>query len=148
MKTYGLPFFSLLVLAAVMTLACGSPRKIVNNCGPVAPSNSTGSLESVTLCPPVADAQQYPGGQVSFAAIGVYTTQPSPALISTGVMWGACQGEAATNDVSVANGVAKCASGASGTYTVWGTGTASVICNVIGPCGACGPTGTAQLTCP
>jgi len=146
MKTYGLPLFCLLVLAFVLTLACGSQQRIVTSCGKFAPSNNTGSLESVTLCPSVADADQFPGGEVPFAAIGVYSTQPSPALIPTGLIWGACIGDATTNDVTVANGTAKCASGASGQYTVWATG--SPICNVIGPCGACGPTGTAQLTCP
>lgn len=148
MKTYGLPLLSLLVMAFAITLACGSPRKIVTSCGSFAGSNTTGSVESVTVCPGVADAQQFPGGQVPFLAIGVYSTDPSPALIKTQVLWGACQGEAATNDVTVANGVAKCAAGASGTYTVWGTAVPASVCNVIGPCGACGPTGTAQLICP
>jgi len=147
MKTYGLSLLSLLILAFVMTPACGSPQpKVKTNCGPVASSNNTGGLQSVSLCPTVADAQQYPDGQVPFLAIGVYTTQPSPALIPSGVVWGACQNQQLTNDVTVTNGTAKCAAGASGTYTVWATG--SPICNVIGPCGACGPTGTAQLTCP
>jgi len=147
MKAYGISLLSLLILAFVITLACGSPRpKVKTNCGSFAGSNSTGGLESVSLCPSVADAQQYPDGQVPFLAIGTYTTQPSPALIPTGVVWGACIGEANTNDVTVANGVAKCASGASGTYTVWATGTP--VCLLVGPCGACGPTGTAQLTCP
>jgi hypothetical protein len=149
MKTYGLPLFVLFILAAVITLACGSPKKVVTNCGSYAGSNTTGALESVTVCPAVADAQQYPGGQVPFLAIGTYTTQPSPALIPTETTWGACQGEAATNDVTVSQtGEAKCVAGASGLYTVWVTGTQGVHCNVIGPCGACGPTGTAQLTCP
>lgn len=147
MKTYGFPLFFLFILAAII-LACGSPQKVVTNCGPYAGSNTTGGLESVTVCPAVADAQQYPGDEVPFLAIGTYTTQPSPALIPTDVLWGACQGEAATNDVTVVNGVAKCASGASGTYIVWATGTSGIMCNVISPCGACGPTGTAQLTCP
>jgi len=146
MKTYGLPLFFLVVLAFLITLACGSPQKVMTNCGSFASSNNSGSLQSVTVCPAVADAEQFPGGQVPFTAIGVYSTQPSPALIPSGVIWGACQGEANTNEVTVANGVAKCASGASGTYTVWATG--SPVCLVVGPCGACGPTGTAQLTCP
>lgn len=147
MKTYGISLLPLLMLAFVMTLACGSPEpKIKTNCGSFAGSNPTGGLESVSLCPTVADPQQYPDGQVPFVAVGVYTTQPSPALIRSGVIWGVCQNEQTTSDVTVAKGVAKCAAGASGTYTVWAT--ANPICNVIGPCGACGPTGTAQLTCP
>lgn len=145
MRTFCLSLFALFILAVAITLACGSPQKVVTNCGPYA-SNTTGGLESVTVCPSVADAQQYPGDEVPFVAVGTYTTQPSPALIPTGALWGACKSGVNTNDVSVVNGVAKCASGASGTYTVWVT--AAPVCLVVGPCGACGITGTAQLTCP
>jgi hypothetical protein len=145
MKTFGLPLFFLLLAAAVITLACGSPLKVATNCGSYG-SNTTGSLESVTLCPAVADASQYPNGEVPFVGIGTFTTAPSPAAMPTAAIWGACQDEAATNGVTVVNGTATCAAGASGTYTVWGTW--SPVCLVIGPCGACGPTGTAQLTCP
>ncbi len=138
---------SLFIVAFVITLGCGSPlSKVKTSCGSYAGSNMNGSLQSVSVCPAIADAQQYPDGKVSFDAIGVYTTQPSPALIPSGVIWGVCQNQQTTNEVTVTNGVAQCASGATGTYTVWATG--NPVCNVIGPCGACGPTGKAQLTCP
>jgi len=147
MKTCGLPFipfFVLFVVASTFVLSCGSSNRItVPGCGSFASSNETGSLQSVTVCPAVADAQ---GSSIQFTAIGTYTTSPSPALMPTGVIWGACQQGQLTSDVTVANGLAKCASGASGTYTVWATG--NPVCNVIGPCGACGPTGNAELTCP
>jgi hypothetical protein len=148
MKNCAVSFFSILILAAVITLACGSPQKIMTGCSSFAGSNTTGSLESVAVCPAVADAQQYPGGQVPFVAVGAYTTQPSPAVIPTGVTWGACQGEANTNDVTFVSGVAKCASGASGTYNVYAIG-GYTECEHIGPCGTgCVISGTAQLTCP
>jgi len=72
MKTYGISLLSLLILAGVITLACGSPQpKVKTNCGSFAGSNTTGGLQSVSLCPSVADAQQYSDGQVPFVAIGV-----------------------------------------------------------------------------
>jgi hypothetical protein len=42
MRKYGLPVFFLAVLAIAVTLACGSPARI---------------LQSVSLSPPTADAQ-------------------------------------------------------------------------------------------
>ena len=149
MKKYALLSFLFLVAVAIaITLACGSAQKVVTNCGPLAGPNTTGGLESVAVCPAVADAQQYPGGEVPFIAVGVYTTQPSPAIIPTGVVWGACQGEANTNDVTFVGGAAKCASGASGTYNVYAIGGVTE-CEHVGPCGTgCVITGTAQLTCP
>jgi hypothetical protein len=150
MRSYGLPsFFLLVVLAIAITLACGSPTShMVANCSSNPTATNPGEPQSVTLCPAVADAQDYPGGQVPFTAIGAYNTSPSPALLPKPVIWGACQQNQSTTGVTVSStGVAQCAPGASGTYTVWATG-GSILCNVIGPCGACGPTGNAKLTCP
>ncbi|HTW57968.1 MAG TPA: hypothetical protein VMD99_07560 [Terriglobales bacterium] len=147
MRTFGPQwFFFLFLLAAAITLACGSSQHAMTGCGSVAGSNTTGSLQSVSVCPATADAQQYSDGEVPFAAVGVYSTQPSPASL-TAVVWGVCQQGQPTDLVTVTEtGVAKCGAGASGTYTVWATGTP--VCNVVGPCGACGPTGKAELTCP
>jgi hypothetical protein len=143
MKNIGPYFLFVLLIAAAIMLACGSQPPIASNCGTTATNN--GTLQSVTVCPASADAQNYPGGLVQFVAIGEYTTPPSPAVPKP-VQWGACQNNQSTNGVTVSNtGLAQC-SGASGTYTVWAT--AGLECNVIGPCGACGPTGRAQLTCP
>jgi hypothetical protein len=141
-------FFFLLVLAGVITLACGSPTAPVSAACGSAPTATNGNApQSVSVCPAAVDAKNYPGGLVQFVAIGDFTTGPSPAMPKP-VMWGACQDNAPTTGITVSStGVAHCASGASGTYTVWATG-GPVVCNVIGPCGACGPTGKAQLTCP
>ena len=69
MKRYGPQFFFLfLVLAAALTLACGtSPGRL---------------LASVALSPVQADAQDYPGGLVQFTATGTYTKPPSPAILA------------------------------------------------------------------
>jgi hypothetical protein len=149
MRSYSLLSFSfLLVLAVAIILACGSPSSpITPNCGSNPTVTNPGVLQSVMLCPAAADAQDYPDGQVQFIAIGAYNTQPSPALLKT-VVWGACQQNQSTTGVTVSNaGVAQCASGASGTYTVWATG-GPILCNLVSPCGECGPTGSAKLTCP
>jgi len=149
MKSYGLPFsFFLLVLAAAITLACGSSvSHVAPSCSSAPTVANPGMPQSLILCPAVADAKDYPNGQVQFIAIGSYNTSPSPALPKP-VLWGACQQNQSTTGVTVSTaGIAQCASGASGTYTVWATG-GPVLCNVIGPCGACGPTAFAKLTCP
>jgi len=149
MRTFGPQlFFFLLLLAAAITLACGSPTKPVLAACNSAPTAVNGqSPESVILCPPSADANDYPDGLVQFVAIGNFSSPPSPALPEY-AMWGACQDKQFTSGVTVSSkGVAQCASGASGTYTVWATA-GPVVCLVVGPCGDCGPTGSAQLTCP
>jgi|SRR5208282_222412 hypothetical protein len=143
MKHSALPFLFLFVLAvaAAITLACGS--------------SSPRTLQSVSITPATANAQDYPDGQVPFTAAGSYTHPPSP-VTPISATWGACttDGSATTAVTVSSNGVAQCASGASGTYQVWAfdmsliPGTAN--CNVITACGGgCGRvTGTAQLTCP
>jgi hypothetical protein len=135
--------FCLLVFAAAMTLACGSS------------STPFRTLQSVTISPATADAQDYPDGQVPFAATGFYNLSPTKVVPLTAT-WGACMQQTPTTAVSVsASGAAQCATGASGTYTVWAfdtvppaPGTAS--CNVVNACGGgCERvTGTAELICP
>lgn len=132
-------FLFLLVAAAMMCLACGS--------------SADRMLQSVTLSPAAADAQNYPGGQVQFTATGYYSAAPSP-VTPLSATWGACeQSGNSTQSVSIsATGVAQCAAGAVGTYNVWAfdTNPATATCNAINACGGgCGRvTGTAQLTCP
>ncbi len=143
MTKYGLSVSILAILTIAITLACGS-------------SPSPRSLQSVSLSPPTADAQ---GNPVQFTATGYFNEQPSPATL-TAANWGACYQNQRTTAVSVsAEGVAQCAAGAVGTYTVWawaesaagscGGNNGEVPAN---PCGGasaqCQPTGTAQLTCP
>jgi len=139
-----LPFSCfLLILAGAIALACGSPS---------APRNMSGLLELVTISPAVADAQNYPDGQVQFTATGYYSTPPFQVtpLLAT---WGACYQDAPTNGVSVsANGLARCVAGAAGTYTVWAwaPSNAAVCPTFVGLCGTggCQVTGATLLTCP
>ena len=143
MKRYGPQFFLvLLVLVAAFALACGVSQPRL--------------LESVALTPASADAQSYPGGMVPFTATGTYNKSPSPVVPLTAT-WGACDSTgASTSQVSVSStGVAHCATGAVGTYTVWAfdvivaaPGTAT--CQAFNNCGwGCGRvTGTSLLTCP
>lgn len=140
MKRYGPQLFLfLLVLAAAITLACGtSPNRM---------------LESVTLSPALADAQNYPGGLVQFTATGAYTKPPSP-VTPLPASWGACDSSgASTSQVSVSStGLAQCATGTVGIYEVWAFDEIPGKVPCAGPsiCGrACGQvTGTALLTCP
>jgi hypothetical protein len=139
MRKYGLSVFFLAILAIAITQACGSSPRI---------------LQSVSLSPPTADAQ---GSPVQFTATGYFNEQPSPMKLLT-ANWGACYQNQATAAVSVsASGVAQCAAGAVGTYTVWAwaerggdsCGPAGTIpVNPCGGAGECQVTGTAQLTCP
>jgi hypothetical protein len=154
MRTFGPQFLlvlllSLLVAAAAITLACGSSPIKPNNCStsPTGP-NTTGALESVSLCPAVADAAQFPNGEVQFIASGVYNTAPLMVTPLQTTGWGACQAGAGTNDVVISSaGVAKCAAGASGTYSVYTS--VPTNCEHVGPCGTgCMISGYAKLTCP
>ncbi|MGP0017113.1 MAG: hypothetical protein ACLPHP_00980 [Candidatus Sulfotelmatobacter sp.] len=134
-------FLFLLVLAAAMTLACGS--------------SASRTLQSVTISPASADAQNFPGGLVQFTATGIYAAPPSP-VAPLAATWGACdQSGNVTSAVSVSSsGVAQCKSGAAGTYQVWAfdlvTPPGGAECLAETVCGGgCGRvTGTAQLICP
>jgi hypothetical protein len=132
-------FLFLLVMAATISLGCGA--------------SGVRMLQSVTLSPATADAQNYPDGQVQFIATGNYSAPPSP-VTPLSATWGACdQDGGITQNVSVSpSGLAQCATGALGTYTVWAfdTNPSKVTCNAIDACGGgCGRvTGTAQITCP
>jgi hypothetical protein len=140
MRRYAPQFLLLLlVLAAAMTLACAS--------------SASHTLQSVTISPASADAQNYAGGLVQFTATGTYTAPPSP-VTPLAATWGVCdQSGNGTSEISVsASGVAQCASGAAGTYKVWAfdLNTKGATCDVVTACGGgCGRvTGAAQLTCP
>lgn len=108
MEKLGLAF-SLLALAvtASLTLSCG------------ARSQGQGPLQSITLNPATADAQDYPNNQVQFVATGYYTN-PSRTVTPLSATWGVCYQNAATSAISVTStGLAQCASGVVGTYSVW-----------------------------
>lgn len=137
-------------LAGCMFLACGG---------------SPGQIQSITLSPPSADAQNYPNGKVPFVATGHYNAAPT-TVTPLQASWGVAS-EQLVNGVETfgfangalsvdTNGVAQCTAGASGTYAVG----AWVNLAVNGPPPGCpsGPfgqpyaclavLGTAQLTCP
>ncbi len=128
----------LLLLVAVVNSGCGSSRH----------------LQSVTLTPPTADAQNFANGQVPFAATGTFTKPPSPVnLTSKDVLWcvgssdGGCVGNANPGATVDQTGVAHCNPGFTGTATVL-AGTPSMV--MVNP--DSGPLlkvfGSAQLTCP
>jgi hypothetical protein len=139
MRKYGLSVLLLAVIAIVITLACGSSPRM---------------LQSVSLSPATADAQ---GGPVPFTATGYFNEQPSPEKLLT-ANWGVCYQNQRTTGVSVSpDGVAQCAVGTVGIYTVWAVAqrggdscgpAGTVPANPCGGAGQCQVTGTAQLTCP
>ena len=140
MRKYAPSVFLLAVLAIAITLACGSSPRV---------------LQSVSLSPAIADGQ---GSPVQFTATGYFNDQPSPVKL-VAANWGACYQNQRTTAVTVSSeGLARCAAGAVGTYTVWawaesaadscGGNNGEVPANPCGGGGQCQPTGTAHLTCP
>jgi len=125
------------------------PASLVLSCGTKSPGQDP--LQSITLSPATADAQDYPNGQVPFTATGYYS-DPSRTVTPLSAGWGTCYQEASTNAVSVSpGGVAQCTPGAVGTYTIWADDPPfpNVACLAITACGGgCFVAGTAQLTCP
>jgi len=129
-----------LVVAASVALSCGSAADPVQ-------------LQSITLSPSAADAKDYPNGQVQFTATAYYSNNPTLGVPLTTSGWGSCYQNLATDEVTVSRtGVARCASGAAGTYTVWANAPPNVNgpnCLAITACGGgCFVAGTAHLTCP
>lgn len=148
MKIRSLAFSSLLLFLAALMLACGSPKvPALGNCGAVTAQNSSGSLQSISLCPAVADARQYPGNQVQFVATGEFNTSPSPVRPVKTQTWGACYQSSPTTNVTIsATGLAQCAPGAAGTYVIFASNQPN--CSAITACGGgCQVTGYAWLTC-
>lgn len=133
--------FFLVVFLIALTLVLASA-----SCG----SNSSmgaSQLQSITVNPPSADAQNYPDGEVPFEATGNYIN-PTRKITPQAAAWVACGQNAPTNDASVnSSGVAQCASGAKGTYQI--NAYVMTNCNLITACGGgCTVVGSAQLTCP
>jgi hypothetical protein len=129
-------FLLCLFMISLLALSCGAVSQ-----------GQQGQLQSITLSPAMANARDYPGWQVPFVATGVYIN-PAHKVTPQPAAWGACQQNAPTNEVSVSSrGVAQCASGATGAYSVFAFD--MTMCNVITVCGGgCTVVGTAQLTCP
>jgi hypothetical protein len=126
---------SVLVLIGAITLACGTSS----------PQNHV--LQSIAVNPASADAN---GKAVQFTATGTYD-KPPIHVTPQPATWGACYQNVPTSDVSVtSNGLAQCASGAAGIYTVFAFDPGNKGCVAVDPCGngTCIITGSAQLTCP
>ncbi len=132
---------ALLLVAASITLACSN--------------NPQRQLQSISVSPSTADAQNF-NNEVQFTATGTYNRSPI-TVTPLPANWGAAdQNGGTTTAVTIdSNGLAQCASGASGVYSIgaWDLmdATAKVTCDSIGPFGEPGCNavlGTAQLTCP
>lgn len=82
-------------------------------------SSSQHQLQSITLSPASADAQQYSDGQVQFVVTGYYNTAPLTAA-PLPAKWGACYQSSPTAEISInSTGVAQCGVGAVGKYVIW-----------------------------
>jgi hypothetical protein len=105
----------------------------------------------IRLNPATADAHDYHDGQVPFIATGYYVN-PSHTVKPQSATWVACQQDGPiTTEVSVTQGgVAQCAIGAAGTYSINAWDTDKIEPCAINTCGilSCAIVATAQLTCP
>lgn len=142
MKRSGPRVFIALLAVAAIALGCGSPSNSNNN------QSNPGQVQAITLSPAVTDAKLYPNGEVQFVATGYYNTPPSPVTPLAVQLWGVCQNNVPTSEVEISKtGLAQCAEGANGTYSVFASD--GTMCLAITACGGgCQITGTAQLTCP
>jgi hypothetical protein len=108
-------------------------------------------LSSVNLTPGVADAKNFPNGQVQFIATGTYTGS-SKVVPLTNLTWcvgttnGGCKGNVMSVASVSSSGVAQCLPGATGTATILaGSGG-----HATNPDGGFNMAvfGSAQITCP
>ena len=114
---------------------------------------SSRQLQSVKLNPALADARNFPNGQVPFTATGAFSKPPSPVqLTSKDVTWctgsnsGMCVGNINPGATVDQNGLAQCVPGFTGKATILaGTGSSSM-----NPDGGSQLKifGAAHLTCP
>jgi hypothetical protein len=108
-------------------------------------------LSSVNLTPGVADAKNFPNGQVQFIATGTYSGS-SKVVPLTNLTWcvgttnGGCKGNVMSVASVSSSGVAQCLPGATGTATILaGSGG-----HATNPDGGFNMAvfGSAQITCP
>ena len=117
----------------------------------LAPGCGNNRLSSVNVSPAVADARNFPNGQVQFTATGTYSGSSHPVMVNNlswcvGSSSGRCNGNIASAATVNTTGVAQCLSGATGTVTVIaGTGGAVTMPDTGHQFKVFG---TAQLTCP
>ena len=115
------------------------------------PGCGSSQLTSVTIAPPVADAQNFPGARVPFTATGTFSDSSKPVPLQNltwcvGMSNGMCNGNIASPATVDSHGVARCTGGLNGTVTILaGTGNA-----MMNPDGGqqLAVFGTARLTCP
>ena len=141
MMKYPRPQLSLVLTLLLTTLACGDAR----------------TLQSVNVMPAVANAQNFPNGQVSFTATGTFSKPPSPQqLTSQDVTWcvgvtpGACAGNIAVLATVNPNGVASCLTPpSSGPPRTWVVMAGKAMPSMMPDEGSQMTVyGSAQLTCP
>jgi hypothetical protein len=130
--------FLLLALTTLGVVGCGSSRQ----------------LQSVTISPASADAQNFSAGQVSFTATGTFSKNPSPQkLTSKDVTWcaesstGMCVGNINPGITVDPNGLAQCLPGFTGTVTILAGAESSSMMNPDGG-SQLKIFGGADLTCP
>ena len=121
----------------VSTLLLIGIEFLVGGCGNSGPR----LLQSVSVSPANADAQDFANERVQFTAEGIYSQPPSPSPLSQ-AGWTLSDPDIATISQ---NGLAQCKPGASGAVTV--KASVSAPCSGTG-CTAALMSGTAQLSCP
>jgi hypothetical protein len=107
-------------------------------------------LDSITVSPATAS-----GSQVQFTATSHWSAAPDTVTPET-ANWAVCDTQGSPTKLVTVNsdGLAQCASGTTGAFTIYANHpavpTPKADCNVVNACGGgCGIiTGTAQLTCP
>ena len=122
---------------ASLTLLLVAIEFVAVGCG----NQSSRILQSVSVTPAAADAQNFSNGQVQFTASGNYSQPPTPSTLAPA--------EWSLNDPTIATvsqtGLAQCNPGAVGTVTVK-AGTSGSCSG--SDCTAVFVSGTAQLSCP
>jgi len=132
--TYRKLLWALMFVTISLVLGCGNNR-----------------LTSVNVSPAVADARNFPNGQVQFTASATYSGSSHPVTVNNlswcvGSSSGRCNGNIASAATVNSNGVAQCLSGESGTVMVIaGTGGVMTMPDTGHQFTVFG---TAQLTCP
>lgn len=129
-------------MARFNVLLCAAVLLAVEFAGSGCGNGGPRVLQSISVIPASADAQNFPNHQVQFTALGNYSQPPSPSEI-TPTGWSLSDPSVATIGQS---GLAQCKSGALAVVTV----RAFACC---APCSGTGCTaaqlsGTAQLSCP
>jgi len=129
-----------LVAVALQTLGCGSSM-----------SNSNRVLQSMTISPASADAQNFANGRVQFMATGTFNKAPSPQQVTFQPPyaggWSLMANGGASLPATISpTGLAECVPGASGAVTVQALASANAAMGT----GATGVAvrSTATLTCP